>query len=266
MKLTKLGLDVPQTIGFIIIHLVAIWGLLSTPFQMSYLPYIIVLYFFKFFGFSGIHHRYFSHKAFKTSRSFQFILSVWANCTFMRGPHRFASGHRHHHRYSDTTNDLHSPKNGLWRGWMGWFLDKSYHESNLGSVEDLNKFPELKMSNHLYAAPWIVSNIIIYWLGGLSAFFWIGMLTTLLVWHVCFFTGIAFHKFGYQIFATDDESRNNPLLSIITMGESWHNNHHEQMQAANVGRNWRELDLTYYLIVVFERLGLVWDVKRRREL
>lgn len=264
MKLKQLGLDVPQVIGFIIIHLVIIWGLFQFPFQLPYLPYIIVIYFLKFFGFSGIHHRYFSHKAFKTSRVFQLILSIWANVTFMRGPLRFASGHRHHHRYSDSENDLHGPTTGMWRGWMGWFLDKSYHEDNLGLVEDLNRYPELKWSNFFYAAPWIASNVIIYLLGGLPALFWIGGLTTLLVWHVCFFTGIAFHKFGYQIFKTDDASTNNPLLSIITMGESWHNNHHEQMHAANVGRDWKEIDLTYYLIVVFERLGLVWDVKRRR--
>ncbi|MFL5783117.1 MAG: acyl-CoA desaturase [Bacteriovoracaceae bacterium] len=267
MKLKKLGLDVPQTIGFIIIHLVAIWGLLKTPFHVSYLRFILALYFFKFFGFSGIHHRYFSHKAFKTSRLFQFVLSLWGNCTFMRGPHRFASGHRHHHRYSDAENDLHSPKNGLWQGWMGWFLDKSYHESNLESVDDLKKFPELEfINNHFYFVPWVASNLIIYLLGGLPALFWIGMLTTLLVWHVCFLTGIFFHKFGYQTYATDDDSRNNPLLCIITMGESWHNNHHQQMHAANVGHTWKQIDLTFYIIVAFESLGLVWDVKRRHSM
>jgi fatty-acid desaturase len=65
------------------------------------------------FGLGACLHRYFAHRAFKTSRVFQFIMCLLVGMTF-GDPIWFAGKHRIHHKHSDTERDVHSPKQGFW--------------------------------------------------------------------------------------------------------------------------------------------------------
>jgi stearoyl-CoA desaturase (delta-9 desaturase) len=69
------------------------------------------------------------------------------------------------------------------------------------------------------------------------------------------------HRFGYQNFKGQDESRNNLLLGYLTLGEGWHNNHHAYPRAATTRLRPFELDLTGSLVLALERMGLVWNVQ-----
>jgi fatty-acid desaturase len=64
-----------------------------------------------------------------------------------------------------------------------------------------------------------------------------------------------------EFFKTDDDSRNSFILTIITLGEGWHNNHHRYMGSARQGFYWWEIDLTYYGLKLMSKLGLIWDLK-----
>ena len=68
------------------------------------------------------------------------------------------------------------------------------------------------------------------------------------------------HLFGSRRFATSDDSRNNFVVAMLTLGEGWHNNHHYYPSSARQGFYWWEIDLTYYSLLVLERLGLVWEL------
>ena len=50
------------------------------------------------------------------------------------------------------------------------------------------------------------------------------------------------------------------LLSLLTLGEGWHNNHHYYQSTANQGFFWWEIDATYYILKVLSWVGLVWDL------
>src|SRR4051812_27028167 len=65
----------------------------------------ILLYVVRMFAITGGYHRYFSHRSYKTSRLFQFILAFVGASSAQKGPIWWASHHRHHHRYSDTEED-----------------------------------------------------------------------------------------------------------------------------------------------------------------
>ena len=69
------------------------------------------------------------------------------------------------------------------------------------------------------------------------------------------------HVFGRRRFPTTDTSRNNPWLTVITLGEGWHNNHHYFCSSARLGFRWWEFDPTYYLLLGMEKIGLVRDLK-----
>ena len=81
------------------------------------------------------------------------------------------------------------------------------------------------------------------------------------LYHATFTTNSLAHRFGARRYATRDDSRNNPWLAVLTMGEGWHNNHHHYPGAARQGFYWWELDLTYYGLRVLAALGIIWDLK-----
>jgi stearoyl-CoA desaturase (delta-9 desaturase) len=99
------------------------------------------------------------------------------------------------------------------------------------------------------------------WLiGGSSALFWGFFVSTTLLWHGTFTINSLTHVFGSQRYVTTDNSRNNLLLALITMGEGWHNNHHYYQRATNQGFFWWEVDATFYVLKALSWLGLVWDL------
>ena len=55
------------------------------------------------------------------------------------------------------------------------------------------------------------------------------------------------------------------LLAIITTGEGWHNNHHHFPSAASQGFFWWEIDMTYWVLRVWQAMGLIWDLRRPPE-
>jgi stearoyl-CoA desaturase (delta-9 desaturase) len=69
------------------------------------------------------------------------------------------------------------------------------------------------------------------------------------------------HLLGSRRYDTDDESRNNLLLALITFGEGWHNNHHHYQSSANQGFFWWEIDISFMVLRVANWFGLVWDLR-----
>jgi len=82
-----------------------------------------------------------------------------------------------------------------------------------------------------------------------------------LVYHGTFCINSLAHVSGSKRYVTGDDSRNNFLLAIVTMGEGWHNNHHAYQSSVRQGFKWWEIDPTYYLLCALSWIGLVWDLK-----
>src|SRR5208337_4418696 len=85
--------------------------------------------------------------------------------------------------------------------------------------------------------------------------------STVLLYHATFCINSLAHVRGSKRYVTGDDSRNNWLLALFTMGEGWHNNHHAYQSSARQGFRWWEVDVTYYVLVVLSWLGIVWDLK-----
>lgn len=249
--------------SFFVVHVVTAYLLALTDFAPEYLWMTLGMYCVRWLGFTCAVHRYFSHKSFRTSRSFQFFLGVWGTLTMARSPIRFSSGHRHHHLFSDRETDLHSAQqSGLLYAYIGWVISKRYDEKLLGRVGDLIRYPELRLLNRFYFLPNLVILYAMYEFGGLPALTYGGLLSIIVTWHVAFSVTVLFHKFGRQQYETGDRSLNSGLLALLTFGEGWHNNHHANMSSAKLGHEWWQIDLGYYVLLCFESLGLIWDLNR----
>ena len=251
----------PSAIPFVLVHLAclaAIW----TGITWQALVLCVALYWLRIFAIGAGYHRYFSHRAYSTSRTFQLVLAVLAQTTTQKSVLWWAIQHRHHHLHSDTAHDLHSPRHkGFLYSHLGWIFARRQCSIDLTRIADFARFPELMWLHRFEQAPALVLAAISYLLAGWSGlvvgFFW----STVLVYHATFCINSLAHVHGRKRYLTGDDSRNNWFLALFTMGEGWHNNHHAYQSSVRQGFRWWEYDLTYYLLKLFSWVRLVWDLK-----
>jgi stearoyl-CoA desaturase (delta-9 desaturase) len=251
----------PSTIPFVLAHLAciaAVW----TGVTWQALAICVTLYWLRIFAIGAGYHRYFSHRAYSTSRAFQFLLALAAQSTAQKSVLWWAAKHRHHHLHSDAEDDVHSPRHkGFLYSHVGWIFARRHDKADLARVPDLARYPELRLLHKLELLPAAALAILCFitagWSGLVVGFFW----STVLVYHATFCINSLAHMSGSTRYVTGDDSRNNWLLAVITMGEGWHNNHHAFQSSVRQGFRWWEIDLTYYLLLALSWLGLVWDLK-----
>lgn len=258
----KAKTSVPFVIRFVAFHLIAVFGSIYAGVTQEALFCCIALYFIRMFGVTAGYHRYFSHRSFKTSRGFAFVLGFLAQTSAQRGIIWWARNHRHHHRFSDQENDMHSPVHyGFWHSHVGWIFKQENHATNK-NVKDLEKKWELRLlEKYPFTPAWIlgVSTYLLFdWSGLFFGFFF----STVLLFHGTFTINSLAHVWGSRRFKTTDDSRNNWFLALITLGEGWHNNHHRYMNSARQGFYWWEVDITFYILKLLSYIGIVWDLRK----
>jgi stearoyl-CoA desaturase (Delta-9 desaturase) len=251
----------PQILPFLLIHLgcvAAIWS--GVTWQA--IATCVVLYWLRMFAIGAGYHRYFSHRAYSTSRIFQFILAFLAQGSAQKSVLWWAAKHRHHHLHSDTRQDVHSPRHrGFVYSHVGWIFARQHDATDLLKVADFASYPELIWLHRLEVLPAIMvaalCGLIAGWSGLVVGFLW----STVLLYHATFCINSLAHVHGRKRYVTGDDSRNNWLLALFTMGEGWHNNHHAYQSSARQGFRWWELDLTFYILKTLSWLGIIWDLK-----
>ena len=247
---------------FAIMHLLAL-GVFFVPFRWAYLITCVALVAARMFWVTAGYHRYFSHRSFKTSRTFQFVIAFMAMTSAQKGVLWWAAHHRHHHRFSDQEDDLHSPTLfGFFWSHIGWIVSDRYNDTRTKYIADFAKFPELRWLNKYHFIPPTILGVSLYLIGGLPLFLWAFCLSTVLLWHDTFTINSLSHLFGTVRYETTDTSKNNWLLALLTLGEGWHNNHHHFMASARQGFFWWEVDITYYTLKLLSWCGLVWDLRQ----
>ncbi len=199
-------------------------------------------------------------------------------------PARWVSVHRIHHVHSDEIPDPHSPRVTFWWSHIGWLM---FINRQTYSVSSLEKFAKDLLRDPFYMK--LETNPFrqfIFVLGQFPVFFglgfllsflfssdltaavqlgcsmlaWGGIMRVIAVWHITFSVNSLSHMFGYTNYQTGEDSRNNWFVALLSVGEGWHNNHHEDPSAASVQHRWWELDISYYEIKLLEWIGLASDV------
>ncbi|HEX9396335.1 MAG TPA: acyl-CoA desaturase [Burkholderiales bacterium] len=277
--MTSYGIQKTESIKVIRIRLVVVHaGALAAffmPFDWALVALLAATWFPRMFGVEAGYHRYFAHRAFKTSRIFQFLLAALGASSGQRGALWWAAHHRGHHRHSDQAGDLHSPREGFWHAHLGWLIDEKNVDTDLDAIPDFARYPELRWLNKFYHVPmllllaglalggangWFGPNV-----SGWSAVLWGFFLSTAGVLHATLAVNSIAHLRGrlggYRRYATEDGSVNHAWLAIPTTGAAWHNNHHRYGAAARAGFAWWEVDLSYLGLKLLEACRLVWDLR-----
>src|SRR5437870_10102194 len=175
-----------RSLPFILVH-VACLAAFFIGFRWSWLIVCLALFHVRMFFVTAGYHRYFSHRSFKTSRVFQFIMAVLATTSTRKGVLWWAANHRHHHRYSDTEDDLHSPslRGFLW-SHMGWILSDRYTTTRVDLIHDFQKYPELRWLNKYHLIPPVALAVLMFLIGGWGLLVWGYCISTVSLCHSWF--------------------------------------------------------------------------------
>ena len=255
----------PSALPFVLIHLgcaAAIWSGIT----WQAVAICVALYALRMFAIGAGYHRYFSHRSYSTGRVFQFILAVLAQSSAQKSVLWWAAKHRHHHLHSDTDRDVHSPRHkGFVYSHVGWIFARQHDATDLVKVADFACYPELRWLHAFEVLPAAAVAVLCFavagWSGLIVGFLW----STVLLYHATFCINSVAHVHGRKRYVTGDDSRNNWLLALFTMGEGWHNNHHAYQSSVRQGFRWWEVDVTFYVLKALSWLGIVWDLKTPTE-
>jgi stearoyl-CoA desaturase (delta-9 desaturase) len=249
-------------IPFTIVHLLC-FGVIWTGVSAETLVACLVVYLLRMFGITAGYHRLYSHRSYHIpNMGLRLVMWFLATSSAQRHVRWWAAHHRHHHRHSDDEHDLHSPRHmGIW-SHVGWQYHKNAADWDELNIRDFDKaFPELA---HIDRFAWVsplalavFCSAVWGWEGLVVVFAW----STVANWHATFTINSLCHVWGSRQFETTDTSRNNLLLALITLGEGWHNNHHAFQSSCRQGHTWWQVDISWMVLKLGEKLGLVTKMK-----
>ncbi len=267
-------IDWLRVVPFLASHLM-ILGVFWVGWSWTAVGIAFLLYGVRMFAVTAFYHRYFSHKTFKTSRPWQFVFGLLGNAAVQRGPLWWASHHRYHHQHADQTDDIHSPaRQGFWWSHIGWMVSKRNFFPRTELVSDWAKFPELRWLDRFdVVVPFFLALFLFFFGAFLEAavpglqtngpqlLVWGFFISTVVLYHATASINSLCHMVGSKRYVTEDESCNNWFLALLTLGEGWHNNHHHYAVSTRQGFYWWEIDLTYYLLLLLSRLGIIRELR-----
>ena len=224
-------------------------------------------------------HRLLTHRSFKTHPRLERAFAVLGSLSVQGSVLDWVADHRKHHAHTDQEGDPHSPHvghgsglRGLWHAHTGWLWKTQGQADWKRYARDLYEDPKMRRIGKRFPLL-VLASLLIPTLAGfalhgwtaegaLRGYVWGGLVRIFLVHHVTWSVNSICHFFGSRRFDIEDHSTNVAWLAILSLGESWHHNHHAFPRSAEHGLRWYEIDISALIISGLERLGLAWNVVR----
>jgi stearoyl-CoA desaturase (delta-9 desaturase) len=224
-------------------------------------------------------HRLLTHRAFQTYPWLERTFAVLGSLSVQGSVMDWVADHRKHHAHTDREGDPHSPHvghgsglSGLWHAHVGWLMETQGQADWKRYAPELYEDPAMRRIGRRFPLLVVLSLLIPtvagYVLdgftlrGALLGYIWGGLVRIFLVHHITWSVNSVCHFFGSRRFNIEDRSTNVGWLSVLSLGESWHHNHHAFPRSAYHGLRWWEVDPSGLIISTLRRLGLAWNVVR----
>lgn len=221
-------------------------------------------------------HRHFSHGSFDAPPWVRAGLAILATSAFQGPIIRWVADHRRHHQYTDQALDPHSPLlpltgrrpatllRGLWRAHAGWFFHREKSVARF-YAPDLLADPLVRFFDRTYFA-WGLGTMLLpgaiaglasgSWSAAATGVLWGGLLRVWATQQAIWGINSWCHTFGRRDYDTPDTSRNVGWMSVLTLGEGWHNTHHAFPASPRVGFGARQPDPTWWAVRALQAAGL----------
>jgi len=277
-KLVNLGAVVVPFLATIA-AIVLLWDRLVSWHDLALLA---VMYLVTAAGITIGFHRLLTHRSFRTHKATEYLFAALGSMAVQGSVIAWVADHRKHHAHTDVEGDPHSPHvghgegvagvlRGLWHAHTGWLLSEHGRAEWRKYAPDLCEDPGMRLINRRFvslvvlglAIPAVAGYLLTGTLpGAATGLLWGGLVRVFFVHHVTWSVNSVCHFVGTRRFELDDQSTNVFWLSLPSLGESWHHNHHAFPRSAVHGlRRW-ELDPSAAVIRLMERVGLAWNVIR----
>jgi stearoyl-CoA desaturase (delta-9 desaturase) len=259
--------------------LVAIVLLWNRAVDVTDLAILIVMYLITALGITVGFHRLLTHRAFATYPWLERTFAVMGSLSVQGSVMDWVADHRKHHAHTDREGDPHSPHvghgsglSGLWHAHVGWLMETQGQADWKRYAPDLYEDPGMRRIGRRFPALAVLSLLIptaagfvlhgFTLDGALRGLVWGGLVRIFFVHHITWSVNSICHFFGSRRFDVDDHSTNVGWLAVLSLGESWHHNHHAFPRSAYHGLRWWEVDPSGLIITGLQRVGLAWNVVR----
>lgn len=253
----------------VFVHVVGLYALLFRGTNWNIYWATILSTFFTAFGITAGYHRLWTHRAYNASLPLRVILAILGTNATQGSIKWWALRHRLHHRFVDTEHDPYDSTRGFFYSHMGWMFQKPhYPRMKLIDASDLNADPVVRFQ-HRYFVPLLFTlmygwpALVGWYFGDLwGGMLWVGFVSRIYVWHATWSINSFAHWMGERLFCDQISARGNFLCALLTVGEGYHNFHHEFPRDFRNGVRWYDFDPTKWSIRLWYALGLATDLHR----
>lgn len=246
----------------------ALW----TPLRLSTAIWAVVFYFWTGLGITAGYHRLWAHKSYSARTPLKLFLALVGGGAVEGSIRWWSRDHRAHHRYTDTNKDPYSVRKGLLYSHIGWMVMKQ-NPKRIGrtDISDLNEDPVVvwQHKNYLQVVafmglvfPTLVAGL--GWGDWMGGFIYAGILRIFFVQQATFCVNSLAHWIGEQPFDDRNSPRDHVITALVTLGEGYHNFHHEFPSDYRNAIQWHQYDPTKWCIWVWSKLGLAYNLKQFR--
>jgi stearoyl-CoA desaturase (delta-9 desaturase) len=221
-----------------LVIVVPIYGLFAIPYvplQLKTAIWSIIYYFLTGFGITGGYHRLWSHRCYSARAPLRYVLA-FVGAGAVQGSIRFwSSKHRAHHRWTDTKKDPYDALRGFFYSHLGWMVfNQDPKKIGRTDISDLDADPLVVWQHKNYGktllmAAWIFPMCVAGlgwgdWWGGLV---YAGIIRACFIQQATFCVNSLAHWIGEQPFDDRRTPRDHFITALVTLGEGYHNFHHE---------------------------------------
>jgi stearoyl-CoA desaturase (delta-9 desaturase) len=258
----------PQATLLCLEPFLALYGLFTTEFMWQTIVFTLIWYFLTGFGITAGYHRLFAHRAYEASVPLKYFLLALGAGSVQGSTQWWARGHRAHHRYTDTDLDPYSAHKGIFYSHIGWLLFKPRRKPGVADVTDLSRDQAVQWQHRNYLSlaffmafvfPTLVCGL--GWGDYRGGYFFAGVLRLVFVHHSTFCVNSLAHYLGDAPFDDRHTPRDHFVTALVTLGEGYHNFHHEFPSDYRNALKWYQYDPTKYIIEFFKLVGLASNLK-----
>jgi stearoyl-CoA desaturase (delta-9 desaturase) len=259
--------------------LVAIVMLWNRAVDLTDLLVMVAMYLVTAVGITVGFHRLLTHRAFASYPWVERTFAVMGSLSVQGSVMDWVADHRKHHAHTDREGDPHSPHvghgsglPGLWHAHVGWLMETQGQADWKKYAAELYEDPTMRRIGRWFpqlallslaipmVADWALHGFTLA--GAVRGLVWGGLVRIFFVHHITWSVNSVCHFFGSRRFDIEDHSTNVGWLALLSLGESWHHNHHAFPRSAYHGLRWFEIDPSGLIIAGMQRIGLAWNVVR----
>jgi len=248
--------------------LIGLVGAFYTKLQWNTFWFAIFYYYVTGLGITAGYHRLWAHRAYNASKPLQYALAL-AGAGAAEGSIKWWSrGHRAHHRYTDTDLDPYNAHRGLYWSHIGWMLVKPRRRPGVADVSDLSKNEVVKWQHKHYVVlmllmAFIVPTVIpwLMWGDAKGGYVYAAVLRLCFVHHSTFCVNSLAHWLGEAPFDDKHTPRDHLITALCTIGEGYHNFHHQFPMDYRNAIKWYQYDPTKWFIKSCQLSGLASHLK-----